>query len=216
MKHCFKMYDVVRVDHFRGFEAYYSVPAGDKTAERGVWKKGPGMELFKAIEAALGKKEIIAEDLGFLTPEVLEMLEESGYPGMKVLQFAFYENSDSAYLLQNHVKNSVVYTGTHDNQTTLGWYQTLAKKDRDFLEEYTEITSWKNVCPVMIKLAMMSVSDTCVIPMQDYLELDDRARVNEPGSLGNNWKWRMSKDVTEQYKALAERIHKLTKMYGRL
>lgn len=216
MKHCFKMYDVVRVDHFRGFEAYYSVPAGDKTAERGVWKKGPGMELFKAIEAALGKKEIIAEDLGFLTPEVLEMLEESGYPGMKVLQFAFYENSDSAYLLQNHVKNSVVYTGTHDNQTTLGWYQTLAKKDRDFLEKYTEITSWKNVCPVMIKLAMMSVSDTCVIPMQDYLELDDRARVNEPGSLGNNWKWRMSKDVTEQYKALAERIHKLTKMYGRL
>ena len=216
MKHCFKMYDVVRVDHFRGFEAYYSVPAGDKTAERGVWKKGPGMELFKAIEAALGKKEIIAEDLGFLTPEVLEMLEESGYPGMKVLQFAFYENSDSAYLLQNHVKNSVVYTGTHDNQTTLGWYQTLAKKDRDFLEKYTEITSWKNVCPVMIKLAMMSVSDTCVIPMQDYLELDDRARVNEPGSLGNNWKWRMSKDVTEQYKTLAERIHKLTKMYGRL
>lgn len=110
----------------------------------------------------------------------------------------------------------MVYTGTHDNQTTLGWYQTLAKKDRDFLEKYTEITSWKNVCPVMIKLAMMSVSDTCVIPMQDYLELDDRARVNEPGSLGNNWKWRMSKDVTEQYKALAERIHKLTKMYGRL
>lgn len=216
MKHCYKLYDVVRVDHFRGFEAYYSVPAQDKTAERGVWKKGPGLDLFKAIEAELGKKEIIAEDLGFLTPEVLKMLEESGYPGMKVLQFAFYENSDSAYLAQNHVKNSVVYTGTHDNQTTLGWYQTLTKKDRDFLEEYTGITSWKNVCSVMIRFAMMSVCDTCVVPMQDYLELDDSARINEPGSLGNNWKWRMKKDVTKQYKELSERIYKLTKMYGRL
>ena len=216
MKHCYKLYDVVRVDHFRGFEAYYSVPAQDKTAERGVWKKGPGLDLFKAIEAELGKKEIIAEDLGFLTPEVLKMLEESGYPGMKVLQFAFYENSDSAYLAQNHVKNSVVYTGTHDNQTTLGWYQTLTKKDRDFLEEYTGITSWKNVCSVMIRFAMMSVCDTCVVPMQDYLELNDSARINEPGSLGNNWKWRMKKDVTEQYKELSKRIYKLTKMYGRL
>ena len=216
MKHCYKLYDVVRVDHFRGFEAYYSVPAQDKTAERGVWKKGPGLDLFKAIEAELGKKEIIAEDLGFLTPEVLKMLEDSGYPGMKVLQFAFYENSDSAYLLQNHVKNSVVYTGTHDNQTTLGWYQKLEKKDRDFLEEYTGITSWKNVCSGMIRLAMMSVCDTCVVPMQDYLELDDAARINEPGSLGNNWKWRMRKDVTEQYKELSKRIYKLSKMYGRL
>ncbi len=216
MKHCYKLYDVVRVDHFRGFEAYYSVPAQDKTAERGVWKKGPGLDLFKAIEAELGKKEIIAEDLGFLTPEVLKMLEESGYPGMKVLQFAFYENSDSAYLSQNHVKNSVVYTGTHDNQTTLGWYQTLTKEDRDFLEAYTGITSWKNACSVMIRFAMMSVCDTCVVPMQDYLELDDRARINEPGSLGNNWKWRMKKDVTKQYKELSERIYKLTKMYGRL
>lgn len=216
MKHCYKLYDVVRVDHFRGFEAYYSVPAGDKTAERGVWKKGPGMGLFKAIEAALGKKEIIAEDLGFLTPEVLAMLKESGYPGMKVLHFAFYENSDSAYLMQNHVKNSVVYTGTHDNQTTLGWYQSMSGRDRVFLEEYTGATSWKNICSTMIRFAMMSVADTCVIPMQDYLELDDRARINEPGSLGNNWKWRMNKDVTARYKVLAAHIHKLTKMYGRL
>lgn len=215
MKHCYKLYDVVRVDHFRGFEAYYSVPAQDKTAERGVWKKGPGLDLFKAIEAELGQKEIIAEDLGFLTPEVLEMLEKSGYPGMKVLQFAFYKDSDSAYLLQNHVKNSVVYTGTHDNQTTLGWYQTLTKENREFLEEYTGITSWKNACSVMIRLAMMSVCDTCVVPMQDYLELDDSARINEPGSLGNNWKWRMKKEVTDQYKELSKRIHKLTKMYGR-
>ena len=212
----FTMIDVLRIDHFRGFESYYAIPYGETTARNGRWKKGPGIAFFKTMEQKLGHLDIIAEDLGFLTPEVIQMVKDTGYPGMKVLQFAFYENSDSAYLLQNHVKNSVVYTGTHDNQTTLGWYQTLAKKDRDFLEKYTEITSWKNVCPVMIKLAMMSVSDTCVIPMQDYLELDDRARVNEPGSLGNNWKWRMSKDVTEQYKTLAERIHKLTKMYGRL
>ena len=204
------------MDHFRGFESYYSVPAQDKTAERGVWKKGPGMELFEAIEAALGKKEIIAEDLGFLTPEVLAMLEDSGYPGMKVLQFAFYKDSESGYLLHNHEKNRVVYTGTHDNQTTLGWYQALAPEDREFLEEYTGITSWKNACTVMIRMAMMSVCDTCVIPIQDYLELDDCARINEPGSLGNNWKWRMKKDVTEEYKELSERIYKLTKMYGRL
>ncbi len=216
MKHSYKLYDVVRIDHFRGFEAYYCIPAGDTTAERGVWEKGPGLELFKAIEEVLGPKEVIAEDLGFLTPEVFEMVKASGYPGMKVLHFAFYDNSDSAYLMQNHIQNSVVYTGTHDNQTTLGWYQSLAKKDREFLEEYAGVTSWRNVCDVMIRLGMMSVCDTCVIPMQDYLELDDRARINEPGSLGTNWKWRMKKDVTKQYDTLAKRIYKLTKMYGRL
>jgi 4-alpha-glucanotransferase len=168
------------------------------------------------MKKVLGDKPVIAEDLGFMTDTVIELVEHTGFPGMKVLQFAFYENSDSAYLAQNHVKNSVVYTGTHDNQTTLGWYQTLTKKDRDFLEEYTGITSWKNVCSVMIRFAMMSVCDTCVVPMQDYLELNDSARINEPGSLGNNWKWRMKKDVTEQYKELSKRIYKLTKMYGRL
>ncbi len=216
MKHCFKMYDIVRMDHFRGFEAYYSVPAGDETAERGEWEKGPGMELFSAIEEAIGKKEIIAEDLGFLTPEVWELLQESGFPGMKVLQFAFYENSDSEYLLHNHISNSVVYTGTHDNQTTLGWYQSLSKKDRAFLEEYTGVTSWKDVCKGMIRMAMMSVAQDCIIPMQDYLELDDKARINEPGSMGKNWKWRMTKKSASEYKELSERIYKLTKMYGRI
>lgn len=216
MKHCFKMYDIVRMDHFRGFEAYYSVPAGDETAERGEWEKGPGMDLFSAIEKAIGKKEIIAEDLGFLTPEVRELLQESGFPGMKVLQFAFYENSDSDYLLHNHVSNSVVYTGTHDNQTTLGWYQSLSKKDRAFLEEYTGVTSWKDVCKGMIRMAMMSVAQDCIIPMQDYLELDDTARINEPGSMGKNWKWRMTKKSASEYKELSERIYKLTKMYGRI
>lgn len=215
MEHCFEMYDVVRLDHFRGFEAYYSIPAGSVDATRGKWEKGPGMDLFNAIEDYLGEKEIIAEDLGLLTPEVVKMLKTSGYPGMKVLHFGFYNNSDSIYLPQNHVENSVVYTGTHDNQTTLGWYQTLTKADRDFLEEYTGITSWKNVCQVMIKCAMMSVCNTCIIPMQDYLELDDRARINEPGSTGNNWKWRMKKDVKAQYEQLASRISKLVKMYGR-
>lgn len=216
MKHCFDMYDIVRMDHFRGFEAYYSVPAEDKTAERGVWEKGPGKALFEAIEEALGKKEIIAEDLGFLTPEVWKLLQETGYPGMKVLQFAFYENSDSAYLLHQHVPNSVVYTGTHDNQTTLGWYQMLSKEDRTFLEAYTGITSWKDVCQGMIRQAMMSVSQDCIIPIQDYLELDDTARINEPGSMGNNWKWRMCAADTKQYQPLAKKIYALTAMYGRL
>lgn len=215
MEHCFERYDIVRIDHFRGFESYYSIPAGSKTALKGKWEKGPGMDLFDAIEEALGEKEVIAEDLGLLTPEVVKLLKDSGYPGMKVFQFAFCEDSDSEYLPQNHVKNSVVYTGTHDNQTTLGWYQDLTKEDRDFLEEYTGITSWKNACSVMIKFAMMSVADTCIIPIQDYLELDDCARINLPGSTGDNWKWRMKKDVTAQYEQLASHISKYVKMFGR-
>ncbi len=215
MGHAFRLYDIVRVDHFRAFEAYYSIPAGAETAMNGKWVKGPGMDLFRALEGALGKKEVVAEDLGLLTPEVVQLLEDSGYPGMKVLQFAFYEDSDSAYLSYNHVKNSVIYTGTHDNQTTLGWYLSLTKEDRNFLEDYTGVTSWKNVCPVMIKQAMMSVADTCIIPMQDYLELDDRARINEPGAAAGNWKWRMKKDVTSQYEEMASHIHKMVKMFGR-
>lgn len=215
MRHSFKLYDVVRIDHFRGFESYYSIPAQAQTAMYGTWQKGPGMELFRAIEHALGKREVIAEDLGLLTPEVEQLLEDSGYPGMKIFQFAFYEDSDSVYLPQSHIKNCVVYTGTHDNQTTLGWYLTLDQKDRRFLEAYTGITSWKNVCDGLIRLAMMSVSDTCVIPMQDYLELDDSARLNEPGSFGNNWKWRMKKDAKDQYQTLASRIYTLTKLYSR-
>lgn len=215
LAHCYKLYDIVRVDHFRGFEAYYRIPAGAETAINGEWVKGPGMHLFWALENALGKREIIAEDLGLLTPEVEQLLTDSGYPGMKVLQFAFYQNSDSAYLPHNHIKNSVVYTGTHDNQTTLGWYQSLPEWDRAFLEAYTGVTSCENVCDKLIRLSMMSVADTCVIPMQDYLELDDSARLNEPGSAGNNWKWRMKKDATAQYHALASRMHYMTKLYNR-
>ncbi len=215
MAHSFRLYDVVRMDHFRGFEAYYSIPADSATAELGKWEKGPGMALFRALEAALGKKPVIAEDLGMLTKAVYQLLEDSGYPGMKVLQFGMYAGSDSVYLPQSHVKNSVVYTGTHDNQTTLGWYQTLKPEDRLFLEAYAGITSWRNVCSGLIRMAMMSVADTCIIPMQDYLELDDRARMNEPGSLGNNWKWRLTKDQTMQYAALAQKIHTWTVMYGR-
>lgn len=215
MKHSFTLYDIVRIDHFRGFESYYSIPAGAKNAMKGKWEKGPGMDLFRAMEKELGKKEIIAEDLGLLTPEVAELLKDSGYPGMKVFQFAYYEGSDSEYLPHNHVENCVIYTGTHDNQTTFSWYQDLKEEDRAFLEEYTGITSWKNVCDKMIRYAMMSVAHTCIIPMQDYLELDDRARMNEPGTSGNNWKWRMKKDVTAQYEQLASRISKLTQMYGR-
>ncbi|MBQ8816134.1 MAG: 4-alpha-glucanotransferase [Lachnospiraceae bacterium] len=215
MKHSFALYDIVRIDHFRGFESYYSIPADADTAIKGVWEKGPGLELFKTIEAALGSQEVIAEDLGVLTPAVNKMLKDSGYPGMKVFQFGFYQDSDSAYLPHNQIENCVIYTGTHDNQTTLGWYQDLSAEDRAFLEEYAGITSWRNVCSKMIKQAMMSVSDTCMIPMQDYLELDDRARINEPGSLGDNWKWRMNPEVTSQYETLAERIHKLVKMFGR-
>ncbi len=215
IEHSFELYDVVRIDHFRGFESYYSIPAGSKNAQKGKWEKGPDTDLFDAMEKALGKKEVIAEDLGLLTPAVVKMVKTTGYPGMKVFQFAFYEDSDSEYLPQNHVENCVIYTGTHDNQTLLSWYLDLTKEDRDFLEEYTGITSWKNVCPVMIKYAMMSVAETCIIPMQDYLELDDSARMNEPGTTADNWRWRMKKDATAQYAQLASRINKLVNRYGR-
>ena len=215
MAFSFLRYDIVRIDHFRGFEAYYSIPADAVDATAGAWEKGPGMELFDALKRVTKPGTVIAEDLGLLTPKVYELLKASGYPGMKVFQFGFYEGSDSAYLPHNHIENCVVYTGTHDNQTTLGWYQDLSAEDKAFLEAYTGIRSWKQACPEMIKLAMKSIADTCIIPVQDYLELDDKARLNEPGTLGNNWKWRMSGETVKEYPVLAQRILAWTQMFGR-
>lgn len=213
---CFKMYDVVRIDHFRAFDEYYSIPYGMKTAEIGTWEPGPGYALFETMKEKLGEREVIAEDLGFLTPTVLELVAKTGYPGMKILQFAFDSREESDYLPHNYGKNCVVYTGTHDNDTVLGWYEKLPKKDKSFCDRYMnlgELTpeqlKWE-----FVRLAFMSVADTAIIPMQDYLALGSEARINTPSTLGDNWKWRMKKGAFT--KKLAKEMYQMTKLYGRL
>ena len=209
--HCMKLYDVVRVDHFRGFDEYYSIPYGDKTAENGQWLKGPGIELFNAVKNELGDLPIIAEDLGFLTEDVHKLLRDSGFPGMKVLEFAFDPREESNYLPYTYNSNSVVYVGTHDNNTVLGWIDELDEDTLEFCKKY--IDSEDDIVWKLIKTAMASVSDTAIIQMQDYLELGSEARMNTPSVLGGNWQWRMGKnDLTDK---LAKKIADITCTYGR-
>ena len=216
MEYSLKLYDVVRVDHFRGFEAYYSIPYGNETAIDGAWMPGPGMDLFRTIEEKLGKLNIIAEDLGFLTESVLQMLSDSGFPGMKVIQFAFDPNGGSAYLPHNYPENSVVYTGTHDNDTTRGWYHSTDKATRDFAKEYmnAQRLDEDDLAWDFIRLAMSSKANLCVTPMQDLLNLDGKARINVPSTLGGNWTWRMEKGQFDE-KAV-ERLKRMTWLYERL
>lgn len=213
MKKCYELYDVVRIDHFRGFESYYCIPYGDPTAEFGTWKPGPGLELFDAIRDSLGKTDVIAEDLGFLTPAVYKMVKKSGFPGMKVLQFAFDPNGDSEYLPHNYPKNSYVYTGTHDNDTSIGTFQSLSKAEKKFAKEYFGITSTKNVNWVFIRTVLASQSDVAIIMMQDYLGLGSEARINTPSTLGNNWKWRMLPEKAND--ELAKQIRQTCFVYAR-
>lgn len=210
----YKLYDVVRIDHFRGFDEYYSIPYGDETAENGKWVKGPGYDLFKALKEKLGNIDVIAEDLGFLTPSVLKLVKKTGYPGMKVLQFAFDSREESDYLPHNYIANSIVYTGTHDNDNILGWYESISSADRRFAKKYLDIHGTKGLAWHFIRAAIASVSDTAIIPMQDYLELGSEARINTPSTLGDNWKWRMSRDHYTE--VLAEKIYDLSKLYGRV
>ena len=216
IEHCLKLYDVVRIDHFRGFDEYYSIPYGETTAINGQWLPGPGMDLFRAIEEKLGRPEIIAEDLGFLTPSVLKLLKDSGFPGMKVLQFAFDARESSNYLPHTYPENCVVYTGTHDNDTTRGWYHAVGKYARDFAKEYMckPRLDEDSLAEDFICLAMGSVADLCVIPMQDYLGLGSEARINIPSTLGGNWVWRMKKGQFDE--ETAAEIYRVTKLYGRI
>lgn len=213
---CFDLYDVVRIDHFRGFDEYYAIPYGDPTAEFGKWKKGPGYGLFKAINDALGERKIIAEDLGFLTDSVRDLVKRTGYPGMKILQFAFGDDASSEYLPHNLSNNSVIYTGTHDNETTRGWYKRCLvseKKTAKYLQEYTGVTEETEMAMAVIKMAYASVVDTCIIPMQDFLNLDNEGRINTPSTLGGNWGWRMKKGDASN--ALAKEMMILKKRYYR-
>ncbi len=217
MRAAANMYDVVRFDHFRGFESYWAIPAGDRTAAFGHWEKGPGMDFVGAIRDALPDLEIIAEDLGFVTPEVKQLLSDSGYPGMKVLEFAFDSREASAadYLPHCYPVNSVCYSGTHDNLTLGQWFEEADPADVTLAVDYLGLNEPEGYIWGVIRGAMGSVSRLCVIQMQDYLELGGEARMNHPGTLTSaNWTWRARPGFATA--ELAERIYQMTKRYGRL
>ena len=212
----FELYDVLRIDHFRGFDSYYAIPFGDPDATRGHWEEGPGIKLFDTMKEKLGKRDVIAEDLGFLTPSVLKLVKKTGYPGMKVLEFAFYGDEDDDYLVHNYGNNSVVYTGTHDNETVAGWYKGLDRKTRKFVKDYLGLgnNAAKIIHTAMIREGLKSVANMAIFPIQDYLGLDNAARINTPSTLGFNWKWRLAPGQFGE--DMAEEIYELCKLYGRV
>lgn len=218
IRNCFRWYDMVRIDHFRGFDEYYAIPFGEPTAVHGRWERGPGIRLFEVMEQKLGRQNIIAEDLGFLTDGVRKLLADTGYPGMKVLQFAFDSREESDYMPHNYTANCVVYTGTHDNQTTCGWWDEMSEGDRDVAFRYMSVPghtmSEEELTWQLIATAQRSVADLCIIPAQDYLCLSKEARINTPSTLGCNWKWRMDKGAFSD--ELCHKIFQMTKLFGRL
>jgi len=211
----FKLYDVVRIDHFKGFDEYYSIPFGEKTAVNGHWEKGPGYDFFEALERQLGKLNIIAEDLGFITESTRKLLEKTRYPGMKVLEFAFDSREESDYLPHNYDRNCVVYTGTHDNDTIKGWFNSIPQEDRNYALRYlnNDGKNPDNIHWDFIRLAMQSVADICIIPIQDYLGLGSEGRINIPSTVGSNWRWRLLEgEITDE---LLMKIKEITFLYGR-
>lgn len=208
----FSQFDCIRIDHFRGFEAAWHVPASHKTAIKGTWVDGPGRDLFDAMFSALGPLPIIAEDLGVITPPVEALRDHYGFPGMKILQFAFGSGPGNSYLPHNHIKNCVVYTGTHDNDTTAGWYAALLEKDQHEVRDYLASTG-ADPAEDLTRVALMSVADTVVIPFQDLLGLPTTARMNIPGTADGNWEWRFSWDMVD--KGLAARFRRRLEIYGR-
>ena len=210
--YCFELYDVVRIDHFRGFESYYSIPAGSTTAAGGHWEKGPDRDFIHAMQQTLGGGNIIAEDLGYLTPEVKAMLAESGYPGMKIMQFAFDSRESGNYLPHTYPRNSVVYTGTHDNVTTEGWRSNASAEDVAYACRYLRCTP-ETLTEGMICACLASVSDTAIIPLADWLHLGSEARINTPSTQGANWRWRLTQPLPA---ALAGHIAELTTLYERV
>lgn len=210
-----ELFDKTRVDHFRGFESYWEIPAGEHTAVNGRWVKGPGMKLFDAIEKKVGKLDLVAEDLGFLTEEVHGFRNMSGFPGMKVLQFAFDVREESDYLTHLYEKHCVVYTGTHDNNTVRGWLDTVQVSDMIHACRYLNLTREEGLNWGFIRGAWSSVGDLAIAQMQDFLDLGSEARMNVPSTVGDhNWSWRMVPGkLTEE---LADRIYQMTKLYGRV
>lgn len=214
ISYCLELYDILRIDHFRGFESYYAIPAGEKTARFGRWRKGPDIDFFNSLKEQLGELPIVAEDLGLLTEDVYKLLKATGFPGMKVLQFAFDSREENDYLPYNYDKNCIVYTGTHDNDTLMGWHENADPKDIKQAETYIRSNDKEGFNWAMIKVAMASVADTVIIPMQDFMGLGSEARINEPSTVGKNWVWRIEGGCTNDW--LAEIICDITSIYGRL
>lgn len=213
MRRSLELYDVVRIDHFRGFDTYWAIPAGSETAINGKWEKGPGMELFRAMEAAIGHPlPIVAEDLGELFDSVRELLRESGYPGMKVLQFGF--GGGNEFLPYSYTRNTVVYPGTHDNTTLTDWWQNAAsEQEKNFARIYLNLKSDEDAVPALLDAVLSSVSDTAIVPMFDWLGLGGEARLNYPGRTDGNWSWRMLDGAATD--ALAYHIRSRCWVYGR-
>lgn len=208
----FDLFDVVRVDHFRGFEAAWHVPAGEKNAVNGTWTKAPGEKLFDAVFASLGKMPLIAEDLGIITPEVTALRDRYGFPGMKILQFAFDSGPMNAYLPHNHCKNSIIYTGTHDNDTTCGWYHHLSDLQKKRVNGYLGC-SGDDAMAALLRISLMSVANTTIVPFQDLLSLGSEARMNVPGTACGNWGWRYTWDMIDRN--LSASVRNQLEYYGR-
>ena len=205
--------DIIRIDHFRGFEAYWAVPYGDDTAINGQWEPGPGIDLFNAIKSQLGELPIIAEDLGLMTQGVIDLREATGFPGMKILGFAFDSGEENDYLPHTYTRNCVVYTGTHDNDTLVGWFQKAKEEDREFARNYLNSRADEEIHWDAIRGAWSSVACMAISPVQDFLGLGSEARINTPGVASGNWQWRLKHGVLTN--ELAEKIAKLTKIYSR-
>lgn len=212
MQAAFQLYHMVRLDHFRGFQAYWEVPASEPTAMNGRWVEAPGEALFDALRGALGEVPIVAEDLGLITPEVLELRDQFGFPGMKILQFAFGGDGDHEYLPHNTIPNSVVYTGTHDNDTTLGWYEKASERERHQARRYMG-RDGRDLCWDMIRLALASVAETALVPLQDLLGVGSEGRMNTPGRESGNWSWRYRE--AELTGDVLTRFAELNSLYGR-
>lgn len=208
-----RLYDAVRIDHFRGFESYWAVPCGAASAKEGVWEKGPGMELIGVLNGWFRDLQFIAEDLGLLTPAVNRLLTDSGWPGMKVLQFAFSAAEPSCYLPHAHTPESVCYTGTHDNTTLADWRRSLSRRDLNFAKRYLAVSSADALPDAVLRAGMAGVAALCIVPIQDWLNLGAEARINTPGTPDGNWQWRLPAAALTP--ALAKRIAAMTRLYGR-
>ena len=219
VRYCYKFYDVLRIDHFRGFDEYYSIPYGATTAVNGHWEKGPGIELFNKISETLGNLEIIAEDLGYVTDSVRQLVSDSGYPNMKVLEFAFDSRDTGSardYRPHNYNENSVAYTGTHDNETLTGWLNSISPDERKMVRDYLadQYTPAYELYVPLIASIMRSKSNLCIVPIQDYLGLNNKARMNTPSTVGLNWQWRITKkdlsyDLMQRLRGMATRYERL-------
>ena len=209
------VYDTLRIDHFRGFDAYYAIPYGDTTAKNGCWKQGPGMKLFNEVEKTIGRQAIIAEDLGYLTDSVKKLLKDSGFPGMKVLEFAFdsRDASGNEYLPHNYVENCVAYTGTHDNDTVMGWFEDASDEDVAYCKEYLCIADDSNLNWDMMGAVWRSVANLTIMQAQDILGLGSESRMNQPSTVGSNWCWRAEPGIFT--KELADKLSHKMDIYGR-